>query len=294
MGVIYKITNPKGNFYVGKSFNLKSRISNYKYDTQRGSNIIIRSIRKYGWDAHVIEVLEECDNDILSEREIYWIKQLKSCKFDNPKGMNLTYGGDNPSWMHDKQRRMNQSKKFSGSGNPFFGKTHSQEYKAKKSEEVSMYNKEKGRRIPDWGAEKGRDIVRTPILKYGINGVFLKKYKSLSEAELELGICHSQICKCCSEEITQAGGYIFRYKTENYPLTIKVEKVKFKTVKRPVLFFMGNTLIEYPSSLEASNDLRVPKTTINRAAMYNQFKPIRSGHVFIYKDLFEGILKAAS
>jgi hypothetical protein len=41
---------------------------------------------------------------------------------------------------------------------------------------------------------------------------------------------------------------------------------------------------EHPSAQEASEYFLIPKTTINRAAMYNNGKPIRTGYQFYYKD----------
>jgi len=49
----------------------------------------------------------------------------------------------------------------------------------------------------------------------------------------------------------------------------------------------GEIIKEYESSLDASIDLKVPLTTIRRAALYNKKRPIRTGHIFIYKDLFK-------
>jgi hypothetical protein len=67
-----------------------------------------------------------------------------------------------------------------------------------------------------------------------------------------------------------------------------------QTVKRPVLTLNQDyeVVCEHPSSKEASEFWGVPKTTINRAAMYNWLVPIRSGHVFIYTDLYKQILAA--
>ena len=41
----------------------------------------------------------------------------------------MTLGGDGQrsTWMHDTERRKKQSRLFSGQGNPFYGKTHSEE-----------------------------------------------------------------------------------------------------------------------------------------------------------------------
>ena len=299
MGLIYKITSPTDRLYVGQTKHFGRRINTYKYkiinDTGWKNAKIMNSLKKYGLDAHKLEIIEECEDCKLNEREIFWIAELKTYCYEYPKNMNMTRGGEGGGapWMHDIERRKNQSKSFTKEGNPFFGKTHTKEWRDRKSKEVSEYNKKTGKVIPEWGAEKGRNVVRRQVICYDKSGVFLSEYKSLQAASDELNIHHSCISDSCSNKRTNAGGYIFRYKTENYPIKIEVGEIKYQTVRRPVLRINKDMKVikEYPSAKEASEELRIPKTTINRAAQYNWLKPIRSGHIFIYKDLYAVVLK---
>jgi hypothetical protein len=84
---------------------------------------------------------------------------------------------------------------------------------------------------------------------------------------------------------------LFRYKTENYSPTIEVGKIGMKAEKRPVLFLNDEfeIMVCYASAIEASEELQVPVTSIRRASLYNYLWPIRSGHVFIYKDIYESL-----
>jgi group I intron endonuclease len=96
IGYIYKITNPSGCIYIGKTIRLKDRISKYKYcsgiEKQR---IIYNSIKKYGWEYHIFEIIEETkDLNKLSDLEIFYINKFNSYSHANEKGMNLTLGGD--------------------------------------------------------------------------------------------------------------------------------------------------------------------------------------------------------
>lgn len=69
---VYKITNPKGNIYIGSSSNLKRRESEYKYLGCQNQKKIYESILKYGWDNHKWEVLEECEmGDLLKKEREY-------------------------------------------------------------------------------------------------------------------------------------------------------------------------------------------------------------------------------
>lgn len=289
MGIIYKITNPNDRIYVGKTVNFKRRMADYRRSNIGGSSIIIRSIKKYGWVAHKFEIIEEVENEKLNEREIFWIKELKSCAFDGEDNLNLTYGGDGPSWLHDKGRRDKQANRFTGAGNPFYGRHHTDEFKKKKSKEVSDYNKRVGCRIPEWGAEKGRDIVRKAVVAYDSGGMFIGEYKSLTIAATSIAIKLQGVKDSLLYKQWVSGKYMFHYKTESYPMQIEVGEIGVKNVRRPVLTLDEdyNIVCEHPSAQEASDFWGIPKTTINRAAQYNWLKPIRTGHVFLYKDLHD-------
>jgi group I intron endonuclease len=297
VGVIYKITSPSNKVYVGKTYDLRKRINAHKCATKYGKNILLHnSIRKYGWDAHSLEIIEEVEDVLMNEREVYWVERLKTYCYENKQGLNMTKGGEGQrsTWMHKTELRSYFSKKFSGSGNPFHGRSHSVETKKVISEKASLRNRSNGIRIPEWGAEKGRDVVRKKVLCYDFDGKFISEYKSVTEASNELNLSASSICAHCKGGRTNVGGFVFRYKTmDEYPTKIDVGEIKRQSIKRPVLLLSENyeTITEYSSAKEASEFWGIPKGTINRAAMYNYLVPIRAGHIFIYKDLLEEILE---
>lgn len=292
MGVIYKITSPSDKIYIGKTKNLRKRKTEHIRQAQKGTDgILYNSIRKYGWHHHKLEIIEEIQDDLLNEREVFWIAEYNTYWKDNSIGMNLTKGGDgnNGSWMHKTELREWFSDKFKGEGNPFYGKTHTEEFRKEQSQRAKKYSIEKQTRIPKWGVEKGRLKVMRSVLCYDKYGNFLKKYDSARDAEKELNINHESIAMVCNGKRTHVNELIFRYFEPGYLLKIEVKEFNKASIKRPVLYLdkRHSIIKEYPSSLEASLDLKIPKTTINRAANYNKYKPIRSGHIFIYKDLHE-------
>lgn len=69
---IYKITSPSGKVYIGQSRNIRKRFSVYKRKKCENQIRIYNSIMKYGWDNHIFEVIEECEIELLNERERYW------------------------------------------------------------------------------------------------------------------------------------------------------------------------------------------------------------------------------
>lgn len=88
---IYKITNKiNGKIYVGQSNDIERRFSEHKYRNKLQIDI---AIQKYGKENFTFEVLEECPIEQLNNREMYWIKTLKS--FEN--GYNNTTGGEQQS-----------------------------------------------------------------------------------------------------------------------------------------------------------------------------------------------------
>lgn len=297
MGVIYKITNPSGRIYIGQTKRTKIRIWEYRWRSKKRKSIVHDSIKAYGWDAHSFEIIEEIDNDKLNEREIFWIKELNSFYLDNPMGMNMTRGGEGGGqpWMHDIERRKKQSERFSGTGGTFYGKKHTEETKKIISEKARKRNIETGRLVPQWGAEKGRDIVRKKVACYDANGNLLSTHISVTEAGNFYSVKHTQVSASCLGKISGVDGkYVFKHFTDEPLPKIEVGEISVQNGKRPVSALNSDYEVigEFPSAQEASDFFGIPKTTINRAAMYNWLVPIRSGHVFIYTDLYESILAA--
>ncbi len=91
---IYKITNKiNGKYYIGKSNNIKRRWKAHRYPSD--DMPIHRAIKKYGNQNFEIEVIEQCAQELLEEREIYWIKQFDG--YNDKNCYNATAGGDGAS-----------------------------------------------------------------------------------------------------------------------------------------------------------------------------------------------------
>ena len=290
MGVIYSIMNPKGKLYVGKTYDLRKRINCHKHCARKGSSIIIHnSIRKYGWENHFLKVIEEVPDELLNEREIFWITTLKTYCYENKMGMNMTQGGEGQrsTWMHDTERRKKASEYFKGENNPFFGKKMTEENKRIVGEKASKRNKETGRIVPRWGAEKSYAASRVAVIAYDLNGYFLNEFISVSNAATYFKFDRRHISAVLSGRQIHANGIVFVKKiSENYPKQLDMEGIKIKKINRGVLLLNDtrHVIKEYESAKEASVDLKIPKTTIARAAQYNDYHPIRTGHIFKYKD----------
>lgn len=95
IGYIYKITNNVNQkVYIGKTTkSIEERWKEHQQDAYRIRNEkrpLYDAIKKYGIENFSIELIEECDIAVLSNREIYWIEEYHSFS----SGYNATLGGD--------------------------------------------------------------------------------------------------------------------------------------------------------------------------------------------------------
>lgn len=90
--------SPSGRQYVGKTCNFKNRMYYYKRGFCQNQRLIHYSLGKYGFDNHIVEILEEFESELsyANEREKFFIDFYKTNKYRHPdhKGLNLTDGGD--------------------------------------------------------------------------------------------------------------------------------------------------------------------------------------------------------
>lgn len=71
-GYIYKITSPTSKIYIGQTLDVTKRQSQYRKLDCKGQVRLYHSLKKYGWDAHIFEVICECSADKLNETERYY------------------------------------------------------------------------------------------------------------------------------------------------------------------------------------------------------------------------------
>lgn len=95
MAYIYIITNTITNkHYIGKTMNsVRYRVQEHFKESEIKRNPdtkLSRAILKYGDNCWKYSVLEECDLEVLSEREKYYINKYNTCY----NGYNSTLGGD--------------------------------------------------------------------------------------------------------------------------------------------------------------------------------------------------------
>lgn len=100
MAYIYKITNNiNQKIYIGKTLNSiedrwKEHLKDYKKERCE-KRPLYDAMNKYGLENFSIEQIEECDSEIVNDRETYWIEYYGSFKY----GYNATKGGDGKSYL---------------------------------------------------------------------------------------------------------------------------------------------------------------------------------------------------
>jgi len=96
---IYKITNPAGGIYIGRTCDFNTRMSRYrrwKVATIE-QHRVEDSFRQFGFDNHVVDKIDQfvSDKDYADSKEMFWIRSYMSNfnKWPEMSGLNLTDGG---------------------------------------------------------------------------------------------------------------------------------------------------------------------------------------------------------
>lgn len=77
-GLIYKITNPSGRVYIGQTIRLKERLRSYINGYCKNQTKIYNSLKKYGAENHILEVLIICPDFLLNVFEAHYIQEFDS------------------------------------------------------------------------------------------------------------------------------------------------------------------------------------------------------------------------
>ena len=120
------------------------------------------------------------------------------------------------------------------------------------------------------------------ILQYDLKGNFIKEWISFKEIKNNLGFCNRVLIDVCKERKISACGFIWKYKTPNYPLKIEVLK---KTINQLLIQYDKemNTINEFESVMDAYK-----KTGISRTAIANNLSGLSKsagGYIWKYKQL---------
>ena len=226
---VYKHTSPSGKIYIG----ITSQKPEYRWRNGNGYKnhlYFYNAILKYGWDNFEHEILfNNLTKKEAEQKEIELIEEYKS----NQKmhGYNIANGGNSNGKHSDETRRKIKENHFdiSGENHPMYGKHCSDETKQKISE--SMTGKKhttnietrikisealKGRKMTKEWVGKIAEGHKKSILQYSLDNQFIKKWNSIKDIEIELGIAHQSITACCKNRIKTSHNFIWKYADETH------------------------------------------------------------------------------
>ena len=239
-GRIYRIENIENeNFYIGQTYQtLSQRFTNHKCEAKRGktNGPLYRAMRKYGIELFIIEDIETREfetkkeaKEWMNEREIHYISTLKPAYNAAPGGL----GHTGVQWT--EERRAKFKERMSGSNNPQYGNTKTEETRKKLSDAL------KGRVISDearsetsqtmkgvpktvetkqkmsesrkgWEMPKGKDSKKAvSVNQYTLTGELVKTHGSITDASNESGCQKSGIVMCCKGRLKTSGGFGWKY-----------------------------------------------------------------------------------
>lgn len=200
---IYKITSPSNRVYIGQSTQIDYRWSQYKYYNYKkdGNLLLYRSLKKYGIENHIFEILEECENNQLDEREVFWVAHYK-CNFKRypiNKGLNLTDGGNKPPVLFGRVKSQKELDNISSKNINHFA--------SKRIKNIHQYDKQ-GNLIKVWN----------DTLEFGKNTQFKYFY----------------VVKCCEGKLTNYLKYIWRFENDEFDKYPSKEKLRsIKILRKP-------------------------------------------------------------
>lgn len=143
---IYGIQNTENSkWYVGQSVDVEKRITDHFRALEKGSHKnrhLQNAFNRYGRDSFQVHILQTCNREDLERLEIQWISE----KDAYTNGYNKTTGGEGVhDWVPSTEYRNKMSEKYSGEGNPYYGRKHSEETRKK------LRESHKGKRHGNYG-----------------------------------------------------------------------------------------------------------------------------------------------
>lgn len=109
---IYKIQSPSGKVYIGQTWDTNKRIWYYKRGYCKSQPVLYRSIKKYGFDAHVISIVHELPSDIpqevLDNYEQLYMDAHRGCGLQL---LNMREAGSAGKFSLESRRKMSEAKK---------------------------------------------------------------------------------------------------------------------------------------------------------------------------------------
>lgn len=204
MPYIYKITNKiNGKVYIGKTmFSIQKRWQEHLKDSKKQryeKRPLYNAINKYGEENFNVEQIEECEYNILNDRECFWIEYYGSFK----NGYNATMGGDGKAYLDYEliYRTYLSVKNIKKTAELCNCSQDSVSYIL----EIHGINEEQ-RKI------NGHKSIMKPVAQIDIKtNEIIETFSSITEAEKKYPKAKRHITDVCKGKRKTAGGYKWKY-----------------------------------------------------------------------------------
>ena len=250
MGFIYKITNKEnGKIYIGKTVNTIQERWHEHIDEAFGNNasnsLLHKAIAKYGVSSFLVEEVGEFLDSELNEKEIFYIKEYKSFHLDG--GYNLTYGGEGTTRYSDEEILRLWNKGY------LAGEI------AKKIGARSNTVSQRLKFLVEAGEPRRRfaETRKKAVVQYSLDGEPIKIWDCACNAEKEVGLSAGQVSKCCNYKAVMAGGYLWKFLSDDTPIIQLQERYAASPLCKEVhlLDDDGNVVKKYNNGREAELEL---------------------------------------
>jgi len=248
-GIYYIKCLVNNKLYIGLTNNLRKRFNIHKHylrNNKHDNPYLQNAWNKYNEDNFEFGVFEYCNENLLSEKEIFYINKYNT--LDNKYGYNIHQGGEIFNFTNEMKIKSsishtkNSILQFDLEGN-FINKWRNvKEFSVSIGKTIairSIYdccNKNTRRKTYlnyIWVYEQdylknGIDLsyylnrnikIAKPVLQFDLEDNFISEFKSVYQAGIITGIKKQNIQNCCIGNQKTSGGFIWRYK-ENYYNTI--------------------------------------------------------------------------
>jgi group I intron endonuclease len=193
MGYIYLITNHiNGKKYVGQTVNpihhrWKEHIED-SYNGNKSNSLLHRAIIRDGESNFGIEMIEECSNELLNDREKMYI-QVYDTFYTHERGYNMTWGGEGHTTYSDEE--------IIYLWNQGYRNCEIARLLGAKDTTISL----RIQSLVGNGAAQTRraDSRKISIIQYDLQGNYIKDWESASIAEKELNLSQGSISRCCNK-----------------------------------------------------------------------------------------------
>ena len=221
MAYIYKIINNiNQKIYIGKtSSTIEKRFKEHCNDSKKErceKRPLYDAMNKYGIENFTVEKVEEVENDeIASEREIYWINKLRTyIGFNDCNGYNATLGGDSKRY-YDYQEIANKYMELKNQKETakFFNCDVETVKKACQENNIEIISSQ----------QVAKDAQKKCVKMYDLENNFIQEFETMKDAAIwvienklttsnKIDGVRSSIRKACNGQYKKAFNHIWKNK----------------------------------------------------------------------------------